>query len=317
MLVDDVRISVIAGNGGEAAQTFMGIKKGVKVGATGGDGGRGASVYFLGSHNISDLSRFQYRKEVKGDHGGTGLSKNHNGRDAENIIVLVPIGTKIIDEKYEREHEVTDTENPILIAKGGEGELGSYNLTRKQGVQTVKRLGQRTTLHLTMSLIADVGLIGLPNAGKSSLLGVLTNATPKIGNYQFTTLEPNLGVLNAASGKKLILADIPGLIEGAAEGKGLGIKFLKHIEKTKVLLHCIAANDENPIKSYETVREEFAKFNDELLNKKEIILITKTDLVTEDEIKKISKLFKKKEIMKVSIYDEESLVTLKKILTSI
>jgi len=311
MLIDDVRITVVAGNGGEGANTFMGFKKGEKVGASGGDGGRGGSIFFLASNNEHDLSRFQYRKEVKADNGRDGENKNHNGRDADDIIVLAPIGTKIVDEKYGRSYELTDTKNPILIAKGGEGELGSYNLTRKQGKQTVKRIGQNTILHLTLSLIADIGLIGLPNAGKSSLLKELTNANPKIGNYQFTTLEPNLGVLN-----KLILADIPGLIEGAAEGKGLGIKFLKHIEKTKVLLHCIASNDESPIKSYETVREEFSKFNKELLNKKEIILLTKTDLVTEGEIKEKKKLFKGKEILTVSIHDEESMIKLSKLLSS-
>lgn len=308
MLVDDVKITVIAGNGGTGAQTYLGFKKGVKVGASGGDGGRGGSVYFLGSHNTSDLSRFQYRKEVKADSGKNGMSKNHNGSDAENIIVVVPLGTKIIDEKYDREYEITDTKNPILIAKGGEGELGSYNLVRKQGKQTNKRIGQKTVLHLTLSLIADVGLIGLPNAGKSSLLKALTNATPKIGDYPFTTLEPNLGVLD-----KLILADIPGLIEGAAEGHGLGIKFLKHIEKTKIILHCISATDKNPIKSYETVRVEFEKYNKELLNKKEIILITKGDLATEEEIEQKIKLLKTKNAnsLTISIFNQGSLNVLK------
>lgn len=312
MLIDDVKITVIAGNGGEGAQTFIGTRKGVKFGPSGGDGGRGGNISFLASHNEHDLSRFQYRKEVKSDNGSNGLIKNHNGRDAADIIVLVPVGTIIKDEKYGRQYEITDTENPVLVAKGGEGELGSFNLTKLGGKQTVKRIGQSTTLHLTLTLIADIGLIGLPNAGKSSLLKELTNAQPKIGNYQFTTLEPNLGVLD-----NLILADIPGLIEGASEGKGLGIKFLKHIEKTKVLLHCIASDDPDPLKTYETVRNEFAKFNQGLLNKKEIILLTKTDLVSEDELKEKAKLFKGKEILSVSIYDEDSLVKLKKILQTI
>lgn len=306
MLIDDVKINVIAGNGGEGAHTFIGVRKGVKFGPSGGDGGRGGSIYFLASHNEHDLSRFQYRKEVKADHGSKGLIKNHNGRDASDVIVLVPIGTIIKDEKYGRTYELTDTENPVLVAKGGEGELGSYNLEKRGGKQTVKRIGQSTTIHLTLTLIADIGLIGLPNAGKSSLLKELTNAQPKIGNYQFTTLEPNLGVLD-----KLIIADIPGLIEGASEGRGLGIKFLKHIEKTKVLLHCIASDDPNPIQTYETVRNEFVKFNQELLNKKEIILLTKTDLISEEELKEKKKLFKDKEILTISIYDENSIKELK------
>ena len=312
MLVDDVKINVIAGNGGEGAHTFIGTRKGVKFGPSGGDGGRGGSIYFLASHNENDLSRFQNRNAIKAEHGAKGLIKNHNGKDAQDITVLVPVGTIIHDEKYDRKYELTDTENPALVAKGGEGELGSYNLTKRGGKQTVKRIGQSTTLHLTLTLIADIGLIGLPNAGKSSLLKALTNAKPKIGNYQFTTLEPNLGVLD-----KLILADIPGLIEGASEGKGLGIKFLKHIEKTKVLLHCIACNDEDPLKSYETVREEFSKYNKELLDKKEIILLTKTDLVSEGELEEKKKLFKDKEIITVSIYNEESLEEVKKLLIQV
>lgn len=312
MLVDDVKINVIAGNGGEGAHTFIGTRKGVKFGPSGGDGGRGGSIYFLASRNENDLSRFQNRNAIKAEHGAKGLIKNHNGKDASNIIILVPFGTIIKDEKYDRTYEIKDTENPVQVAKGGEGELGSYNLEKRGGKQTVKRIGQSTTLHLTLTLIADIGLIGLPNAGKSSLLKALTNAQPKIGNYQFTTLEPNLGVLD-----NLILADIPGLIEGASEGKGLGIKFLKHIEKTKVLLHCIASDDPNPIQTYETVRNEFAKFNQELLNKKEIILLTKTDLVSEEELKEKKKLFKDHEILTVSIYDENSIVQLSRLLISI
>jgi GTPase len=309
MLVDDVKINVIAGNGGEGAQTYLGFRKGVRVGASGGDGGRGGNIYFLASNNVHDLSEFQYKKEIKSANGEKGMVKNHNGKNAPDIIVLVPIGTSIIDKKYNKEFEMADTQNPVLIAKGGEGELGSYNLTKKQGKQTVKRIGQKTTLHLILSLIADVGLIGLPNAGKSSLLKALTNANPKIGNYPFTTLEPNLGVLD-----KLVLADIPGLIEGAAEGHGLGIKFLKHIEKTKIILHCISATDENPIKSYQTVRGEFEKYNKELLQKDEIILITKKDLVNEEDLNKKVILFKDKKIIKISIYDQNSLNELTNIL---
>lgn len=311
MLIDDVKITVTAGNGGEGAHTYLGFKKGVKVGPTGGDGGRGGSVYFLASHNTSDLSHFQFRKEVKADNASKGMSKNHNGRDADDIIVMVPVGTKAIDEKYKREYEITDTQNPVLIAKGGEGELGSYSLSR-EGKQTVKRLGQRTTLHLILSLIADIGLIGLPNAGKSSLLQALTNATPKIGDYPFTTLEPNLGTIG-----KIILADIPGLIEGASVGHGLGIKFLKHIEKTKILVHCISAEDPEPLRGYQIVRGEFGKYNLDLLKKKELILITKKDLATEDDIRKKIKLFKNKEVMSISVFDKTSIDNLKNKLISL
>ncbi len=306
MLIDDVHIKVKAGNGGEGTQTYMGFRKGVKVGPTGGDGGRGGSIYFLASNNITDLSQFQFKKEIKAPHGGNGTVGNHNGKDAPDITVLVPIGTKVIDESSDLELEIIDIQNPILIAKGGERGLGSYSLSKREGKQTENRLGDEKNLHLILSLIADVGLIGLPNAGKSSLLKTLTNANPKIGNYPFTTLEPNLGTIN-----KIILADIPGLIEGASRGRGLGTKFLKHIEKTKILVHCISAEDVSPIKSYQTVRAEFKEHNPDLLKKKEIILLTKKDLVTKDVMREKIKLFKNKEAMSISVYDESSLNELK------
>lgn len=305
MLVDDVKITVRAGNGGEGAHTFMGMKKGVRVGPTGGDGGRGGSIYFKASHNVSDLSQFQFTKEIKAYHGAPGMSKNHNGKNAEDITILVPVGTKIIEKASGDEHEVNDSENPLLIARGGPGELGSFRLA-KVIKQVPSRLGDTKTLHLTLSLIADIGLIGLPNAGKSSLLKALTNAQPKIGDYQFTTLEPNLGVLN-----NLILADIPGLIEGASEGRGLGVKFLRHIEKTKILIHCISPEDEDPLKSYETVREEFKKYNEELLDKKELVVITKTDLISAETLSQKINRLKQLDLMTVSIHNSETIEKLK------
>lgn len=326
MLVDDVRIKVKAGKGGEGNQTYMGFRKGVKVGPTGGDGGRGGSVYFLASNNITDLSQFQFKKEIKAQSGENGMPGNHNGKDAPDITVLVPIGTKVIDEGSNLELEITDTQNPILIARGGERGLGSYSLSKREGKQTENRSGEEKNLRLILSLIADVGLIGLPNVGKSSLLERLTNANPKIGNYPFTTLEPNLGTIPAriamqsvAGGGKIILADIPGLIEGASQGRGLGTKFLKHIEKTKILIHCISATDADPIKSYEIVRNEFEKHNPDLLKKKELILITKKDLITDGELEKKIKLFKVKNLdaIGVSVFDENSLNELSKKLATI
>lgn len=308
MLIDDVKINAITGNGGTGAQTYIGVRKGKKIGPTGGDGGRGGDIYFIATHNLHDLSEFQFKKEIKAGHGKNGEIKNHNGSDAEDITIKVPIGTILKVEKYDRTFEITDTEKPVLALKGGLGQLGSFRLA-KVLEQRENRIGESSPIHLTLTLIADIGLIGLPNAGKSSLLKALTNAAPKIGDYQFTTLEPNLGVL-----ENLILADIPGLIEGASEGKGLGIKFLKHIEKTKVLLHCIASDNPDPLKTYETVRNEFSKFNEELLNKKEIILLTKTDLVSKEEVEEKTKLFKDKEILTVSIFDEISLEELKKMI---
>ena len=335
MLIDDVKITVTSGNGGEGAFTYLGFKKGVKVGPTGGDGGRGGNVYFLGSNNVTDLSKFQFAKEVKAENGTRGMSKNHNGKNASDITVLVPIGTKVIDSITEKEYEVNDTNNPILIARGGEGELGSFRLA-KGNEQITNRAGEVKTLHLILSLIADIGLIGLPNTGKSSLLDKLTSANPKIGDYPFTTLEPNRGALHIDYGSQstakkavdsspkaeskpstLILADIPGLIEDASVGHGLGIKFLKHIEKTKILVHCISAEDPKPLRSYQIVRGEFGKYNPDLLKKEELILITKKDLATEDDIRKKIKLFKNSNIMSVSVYEPESIDELKNKLLSL
>lgn len=309
MLIDDVKIKVIAGNGGEGAQTYLGFKKGVKVGANGGDGGRGGSIYFLASSNIFDLSQFQFKKEIKALHGTRGISGNHNGKDAEDITILVPLGTKVIDETTTKEIEINDTKNPILIAKGGERGEGSYSISRLQNRESSTTWkGEEKRLHLVLSLIADIGLIGLPNAGKSSLLEKLTNANPKIGDYPFTTLEPNLGTIG-----KVIIADIPGLIEGASEGVGLGTKFLKHIEKTKILVHCISATDNEPLVSYKTVRKEFEKHNSTLLEKEEIILITKKDLVDEDNLKEKIKLLKRENssVLTSSVFDPESLEVIK------
>lgn len=304
MLIDDVQIKVKAGSGGEGAQTYLGFRKGVKVGASGGDGGRGGSIYFLASNNITDLSEFQFKKEIKAMNGSKGMPGNHNGRDAGDVTVLVPIGTKVIDEALGEEFEVNDKEKPRLIAKGGKGELGSFRLSKMEGVQVETRAGEEKALHLILAFIADIGLVGFPNAGKSSLLEKLTNANPKIGDYPFTTLEPNLGTIG-----KIVIADNPGLIEGASQGKGLGTKFLRHIEKAKILVHCISAEDPDPIKTYEIVRSEFEKHNPELLKKKELILITKKDLITEEELKKKIKLFKDKKLdaMGVSVFDKDSL----------
>jgi GTPase len=309
MLIDEVKIKVLAGNGGKGSFKYLGTRKGKSVGPSGGDGGRGGSIYFKASNNINDLSEFQFKKILQAPNGEDGNSKNHNGKDAKDLIFDVALGTKILDEKYKKEYELTKNSQSLLIAKGGEGEKGSVSL-EKGAKQTVKRIGQNTQLFLSISLIADVGLIGLPNSGKSSLLKALTNAEPKIGDYPFTTLEPNLGVMD-----KIIIADIPGLIEGASQGKGLGIKFLKHIEKTKIILHTISAEDQNPLKSYQTVRNEFERYNKELLTKKEIILLTKKDLVNEKEISLKMRLFKNKNAFPISIYDFQSLERIKNYLT--
>ena len=237
------------------------------------------------------------------------MPKNHSGVNAPDMEISVPVGTQILDENGLLANLVEDGQR-VLIARGGKGGVGTFK-GRKEGFDDEKfkgEAGEEKIIRLILSLIADVGLVGLPNAGKSSLLAELTRARPKIGNYPFTTLEPNIGMMGG-----IIIADIPGLIEGASKGVGLGTKFLKHIQKTRVLLHCIEVTDPDPLKSYETVRAEFEKYNLELLEKKEIILLTKIDLVKSNELeKRMHDLIEvESEILPVSVMDEESLGKLK------
>lgn len=296
-LVDDIKIRAKAGNGGNGGQSFK------KLYADGGNGGRGGSIYFQGSHNVSDLSQFRFVKEIKAEDGQIGMHKNLTGKHGEDLYVFVPFGTSIYINDEPTPIEILYETDPVLIVQGGRGGGGSKTN------YTEGTVGGKKDLHLILNLIADIGFIGLPNAGKSSLLSTLTNANPKIGNYPFTTLVPNLGTIG-----EIILADIPGLIEGASEGHGLGVRFLKHIEKTKVLMHCIDASNADPLKAYKTVRDEFKKYNLSLLSKEEIILLTKIDLTSEKEIKNQIKILKstKKKIIPVSIYNEKDILTLKK-----
>lgn len=317
MLVDEVTITVKAGDGGNGAATFRHSEGKARGGTDGGNGGNGGNVYFVGVNDITALKPFRYKKVLKADDGVAGQRKNLFGKNAEDLIIPLPIGTSVTDKTTGRVYEIAGTAGKLLIARGGRGGRGNneFKSATNQAPMFAEKgeAGEEKELHLELRLIADVGLIGLPNAGKSSLLSVLTNASPKIGDYPFTTLEPNLGMLD-----RIIVADIPGLIEGASSGKGLGIKFLKHIERTGLLVHCIDASNEDVLKVYEIVRKEFAQYNAELLNKKEIIVLTKADLVSEEEINKKKEQFKKlhKDILKVSLYNDESLEQLKKIIVS-
>ena len=316
MIIDDVKIKVIAGNGGRGMVTFSNIK--MCLGPTGGTGGNGGSVYLEGVSDLSALKQFRYKKVNTADNGEIGKSGLHDGADADDLILHVPVGTVCTNLDNGITTEITKIGQRELVAKGGKGGKGNYhfrsstNTTPKQFEEG--KLGQTFDLHLELKMIADVGFIGLPNVGKSSLLNELTNAKSKVANYAFTTLEPNLGVYF-----DLILADIPGLIEGASEGKGLGIKFLKHIERTKVLFHFISCESESPIQDYNIVRKELENHNPILLEKPEYIFLSKSDSADEKKIKQISKDFKKlkKEVLPISIIDNESIAEVKKILNKI
>lgn len=318
MLVDTVTLFIKAGNGGNGSSSLLHNGLTYKGGPDGGNGGNGGNIYIQGSTNINDLREFRFKKKIRAQDGIAGSKQKLFGKNAPHMTILVPLGTSVTDTKLERAYEITDTVRLLLVAKGGKGGRGnaSFRSATNQTPEYAQygKPGEEKILLLELRLIAEIGLIGLPNAGKSSLLSILTNATPKIADYPFTTLEPNIGMLGNHP-----IADIPGLIEGAANGRGLGAKFLKHIEKTRILIHCIELTGENVEERYNTVRSEFKDFNESLLEKPEIILLTKTDLVDKETIKKYKNIFKKKgkQVLTFSIYDQESIKLLKKTLETI
>ena len=312
MLVDSVTITIRAGRGGHGASTFRRTGQTAKGGPDGGNGGNGGDVYFQGSTNINDLKEFRYKKKIIAENGVDGQRKNLFGRNAEHTEVIVPVGTQITDLETNQIYEITDTTRKLLLAKGGIGGRGNYEFrTATDQAPTYAEKGtegQAKKLYLNLRLIAEIGLIGLPNAGKSSLLSVLTNAKPEIGAYPFTTLNPNIGMMDTHA-----IADIPGLIEGASKGRGLGIKFLKHIEKTKILAHIIDITSPTPMKDYETVRKEFEQFSTELLTKPEIIVLNKIDLADKETAERVMALFTPlgKKILRTSVYLPETIEKLK------
>lgn len=309
MLVDEVTITLIAGSGGDGSVHFFRAGHNPKGGPDGGNGGKGGDIYIVATHNVSDLSQFKFKKVIKAPDGVDGKGNKMHGKNGSDITIKVPLGTSIIDLENNKTVELIHENKPFLIAKGGAGGRGNdeFKSATDRAPQYAEegKPGVKREVRLVLKLIAHIGLIGKPNAGKSSLLASLTNAQPKIGDYPFTTLEPNLGAFD-----KYIIADIPGLIEGAHSGKGLGIKFLKHIEKTQLLVHCIDITESDLVETYNSIREEFKEYNQgELLKKEEIILLTKTDLVQSDKVDKAVSQLKKlgKQIYSVSIYDQESL----------
>ncbi|MGI8419601.1 MAG: GTPase ObgE [Candidatus Levyibacteriota bacterium] len=319
MLVDNVTLTIKAGDGGNGSASLLHNGLTFKGGPDGGNGGNGGNMYFQGSNNINDLREFRYKKKIAAMDGVAGGRQKLFGKNAVDMTILVPHGTKITDTVTNKIYEITNSETPLLIAKGGKGGRGNNefksatNQTPMYAEYGTK--GEEKIVLLELRLIAEIGLIGLPNAGKSSLLAMLTNATPKIGDYPFTTLSPNIGMLG-----KHPIADIPGLIEGAADGKGLGSTFLRHIEKTKIIIHCIEVDGGELKKKYEIVRNEFEKYNRSLLEKPEIILLTKIDLIDEKTLKEDITVFKKmgKKVLTCTLFDEKSIksfsATLEKLL---
>ena len=316
--LDQVKIYIKAGDGGSGSPSFRREKFIEFGGPDGGDGGKGGSVILKSERNLNTLIDFRYQQHFKAKRGGDGKGKNQTGRGGENLYLKVPIGTQVFEEDNKTLiFDFKEENEEYVVAVGGKGGFGntrfksSTNRAPKKFTKGTK--GEDYWIWLQLKTIADVGIIGLPNAGKSSLLAAITSATPKIANYKFTTLNPNLGVA-VYDDKEITLADIPGLIEGAHEGVGLGIKFLKHIERCKSLLHMIDITEDDLKKSYSQVRKELKNYNKDLLKKDEIVVLNKIDLLDDKEVKKIKDNFLKKYKVKLttlSTFNKKSISDIK------
>jgi len=342
-MIDVAKITVKAGDGGDGRVGFRREKYVPKGGPDGGDGGDGGSVYLETDKDLNTLMKFQYQQGFEAEKGEFGGKAKKHGKDGENIIIKVPVGTliklQITNHKYPNKSQITNNKSQtidlvevgqrICVAKGGKGGRGNWHfrspeLTTPRIAEKGKK-GEEKELILELKLLADVGLIGLPNAGKSTLLSVLTKARPKIAGYPFTTLKPNLGVLEWKK-KDLVIADIPGLIEGASKGKGLGDQFLRHVERCELLVHVIDGGElltgeekvrlELILENYKVIRKELKQYSKKLIDKSELIVLNKIDLLSKGQIKQVIDILKKvrKEVIGVSAATTENLEKLKKYL---
>jgi len=316
--LDQVKIFVKAGDGGPGSASMRREKFIEFGGPDGGDGGKGASIILIAERNLNTLIDYRYTQHFKAEKGQNGMNKNKTGRNGKDLYLKVPIGTQILEEDNKTLlFDFKNEKEEFVVANGGKGGLGNTNFksstNRAPRKFTKGTLGEEFWVWLQLKTIADIGIIGLPNAGKSSLLAAITNANPKIANYKFTTLNPNLGVATYDN-KEITLADIPGLIEGAHTGVGLGIKFLKHIERCKTLLHMIDITEENLEKSYNQIKEELGSYSKELLKKKEVIVLNKVDLLDKKTAEEIIKNFsknKKCEVITLSTFNKDSVTKIK------
>ena len=317
--LDQAKIYVQAGAGGSGSSSFRREKYIEFGGPDGGDGGEGGSVIFIATKNLNTLIDFRYKQHFKAERGQDGKGKKKTGKSGKDLILKVPTGTQIFEEDNNTLIEdLSKSDQKIVIANGGKGGLGNVrfksSVNRAPRKKTEGNKGESFWVWLQLKVIADIGIIGMPNAGKSSLLSVLTSAKPKIANYPFTTINPNLGVVSYDD-KEITLADIPGLTEGAHEGIGLGDKFLRHIERCKSLLHLIDITEDNLLENYSKIRKELFKYSSKLLKKREIIVFNKIDMIDEKEINKKLSIFKrkiKKKFVKISALKNKGLNNIKK-----
>jgi len=288
MFIDEARIYVKAGDGGNGCVSFRREKYVPRGGPDGGDGGDGGDVVFVVDPNLNTLVKFKYRQHFRAKRGGHGQGACKHGRDGEDVVVSVPPGTVVRDaDTGDVLADLSEPDDRVVVARGGRGGRGNARFatpTRQAPRRADKGLpGEERKVHLELKLLADVGLVGFPNAGKSTFLSRVSSAHPKIADYPFTTLQPNLGIVEYGDMKTLVVADIPGIIEGAHEGRGLGLRFLRHIERTKVLLFMIECTSGNPVEDYGKLVDELARFSGRLLEKPRLVALTKIDLLPSEE----------------------------------
>ena len=316
--LDQVKIYIKAGNGGDGSPSFRREKFIEYGGPDGGDGGNGGSVILKAERNLNTLIDYRYQQHHKAKRGDNGSGQNRTGKSGENLILKVPLGTQVFEEDNKTLiFDFMKIGEEFVAAAGGKGGLGNTRFksstNRAPRKFTKGTLGEEFTIWLQLKTIADIGIIGLPNAGKSSLLAAITNANPKIANYQFTTLNPNLGVASYDD-KEVTIADIPGLIEGAHKGTGLGIQFLKHIERCKSLIHMIDITNDDIKKSYNQVKNELKNYSTKLSKKKELIILNKIDLIDKKKVKDILNNFSKNtksEIITMSTFEKKTISKIK------
>jgi GTP-binding protein len=311
-LIDELKIHIKAGNGGDGVTRWLHQKGVERAGPAGGNGGKGGDVYIRAIRDIAVLAKYKNTKEFAAENGGIGMKKSMHGAKGQDLVIEVPIGSVVINLETREKFNLIEDGKEVKILNGGKGGLGNEYfksaVNQSPEKKTDGKRGEEADFDIQLELVADAGLIGLPNAGKSSLINVLTNSKSKIGSYQFTTLEPSLGDMHG-----YILADIPGLIEGASEGKGLGHKFLRHIKRTKMLLHCISLENEDLVSVYKVIRKELKDYSLDLAEKQEVIILTKTDMVDEKMISKaVTKLSKlNKNILTVTVLDDSAVKKLR------